>query len=304
MIVKHCWICYEHSKIFNDEKAYLAIISFFSKLPVITYLAYTSKLEEIVDSKFWLDIGHEIGEENGELLSSMISRFCWREKDQLDAETFLKLTDASILPKLSGYAAVQLLKLEQSIVPSSGEASTSLQERAIKSLTGPSDNIQQADLTILSKPVLSDIVKDTHKKLTETQRELEEMKTFLPSKVIVSGAGSPAINGTYERIDSSYSGAPRFTMDGVWDGNPVRFDLYLYDLVWYISILRTSEPDMELHDDDIDIYSADIQSSKIALVPPSDKWRGDRDNVGDDPAPTTECIYENWWDIETVVAPN
>jgi len=50
-------------------------------------------------------------------MSTLVSTFCSKHKEQLDAPMFLKLTAESVLPKLSVEAALELLELEVFFMP-------------------------------------------------------------------------------------------------------------------------------------------------------------------------------------------
>ena len=74
---------------------------------------------EVSDTKFWFAVLGENKGESNPALSTLVSAFCSKNKEILDAETFLKLTDNSVLPKLSVTAATELLKLERHFAPTS-----------------------------------------------------------------------------------------------------------------------------------------------------------------------------------------
>ena len=98
---------------------------------------------------------------------------------------------------------------------------------------------------------------------------------------------SAAVNGTYSRTGTYFSGAPRFAMNGVWDGAAVTFDMYLLSDSWNISILSGAEPGMG-EDSDIDFYYADVETHP--LVPPSTGWM-DADTEESDPELEVKCYY-------------
>ena len=126
---------YEHAKLFNDRKAYRVVVE--KCIDNLCSVKTDSHLMKVSNAQFWLDVlqsKSKAREHNHQqVMSTLISAFCSQHKDELDAETFLNLTDQSVLPTLSVEAAMDLMALEMSFVPapSSADDLSNLQKRGL-----------------------------------------------------------------------------------------------------------------------------------------------------------------------------
>eukprot|EP00578_Thalassiosira_sp_NH16_P014660 CAMPEP_0181125844 /NCGR_PEP_ID=MMETSP1071-20121207/27281_1 /TAXON_ID=35127 /ORGANISM="Thalassiosira sp., Strain NH16" /LENGTH=362 /DNA_ID=CAMNT_0023211343 /DNA_START=83 /DNA_END=1171 /DNA_ORIENTATION=+ len=86
--------------------------------------------------------------------------------------------------------------------------------------------------------------------------------------LVVTGAGTQAINGMYTKA-GSHDGVPKYTKHVMYQGSDKTVALYRWSgRVWYISIIpRDGSPGT---DDDIDFYSAPVHESEV--IPPRTGW--------------------------------
>jgi len=272
---------YEHAKLFNDGKAYRVVVEHCSAC--IRFIEIDSHLMKVSDPQFWLDV---LQSKTGshEETSTLISTFCSQHKDELDAETFLNLTDQSLLPMLSVQATMELLVLEMGFVPaaSSADVFSTLQERGFLTLSlyrkedRPAFDEVLSCLNTLPPVVLSKLVALTLKDADETERKLKETETklkkivrLLPKVIEVAGAGSKPVNGEYTRTGTDSDGVPCYTMDGFWNGTAAKFGMRLSEegQAWHISIV---EDDGEPRDC---LYSVGVPlKNTSALLPPKARW--------------------------------
>jgi len=139
MKVTECEFYFEQAKLFRiDYLMELVVHIFSSSIDLVTPTFDDSPSLPIFDSQFWLDVAKlRTGKWNPKL-SKLVTDFCWKEQDALDAETFVKLTSVGVLPigSISFHSAVQLLKLEKKFLPS-GDTNelTDLQTRCLEALS-------------------------------------------------------------------------------------------------------------------------------------------------------------------------
>jgi len=282
-------IYYEHAKLFHDEKAYQAAIR--QCCNNILCIEKDDRLIEVSDAQFWLDVVKQNQGQGPTAVSTLISDFCSKHKEQLGTETFGKLTNDAVLPApLSADAAIELLELEVFFLPSivSADDLSNLQERCVEALN--TKRKEDPDyFTSLQPRLKNPLILSKMLALTvEDTRKLHYLESYLPFEVIVSGAGTSAVNGTYtHRGDFSYN-APRFAMDGVWNGVDVKFEMvaFPYHQVWCISIRDLA----------VDFYRAvtpEIPPAASVPVPPSTDWEL-FDDIASFPAPTVVCRYRNY----------
>ena len=291
----------EPAKLFHDEKAYQAVVkkccSFF---PYYDDLV-DPRLMEVSDAQFWLDVlkqSHQEGNtQRTPALSNLVSTFCSTQKERLDADTFLKLTNEEVLPKLSANAAIELLELEKFFVPAaigSAHELSNLQERSIEALTLLRESLPTQFAALgcrfrnLTPLVLSKLLVQASEDTAVKKDKLDGLEYYLPYEVEVSGAGSFNVDGTYTRTGKYYAGVPRYAREGVWNNDEVIFDMFFSGTTrkWCISILAGSEPSRRAHD----FYCASQSSNAESVpVPPSTGWVAI--GCGINPAPMMECNY-------------
>jgi len=115
---------------------------------------------------------------------------------------------------------------------------------------------------------------------------LEEMELYQdgPSRVIVTGAGKDAVNGTYTR-DGVFEKAFKFSRPGEYKGKNVIFSLFKCNVSnntkhWYISIIPSqNQPGTS---SDVDFYSAPA-TDDFRELPPLTGWL--KAVEGEDPPP-------------------
>ena len=128
----------------------------------------------------------------------------------------------------------------------------------------------------------------------DNDSRVNDMETYQdgPSRVIVSGAGNPAVNGEYAR-DGYFESAYKFSRPGEWEDKTVLFSLFQCNVSnntkhWYISIVPVKgQPGTSA---DVDFYSAPVAEHCHDLPPPTG-WT--KSNEGRDPAPTLSLKESN-----------
>ena len=303
-----CVTCYQHSKLFRVDVAHLAIVKKCCKDWEGGDAVEDSALLGHVDVAFWLSVLEYSQGKQSRTLLLKFTQFCVKEKDRLGAENFKKLTDANLLPKLSQESATDLLIVERSIMASTGNVEatrnhlSTLQERCVTALVPywhsfPRENIQTY-CENWSSLVVSHISAGAAK-------HANAAKSCFPKSLVVSGAGTGAVNGTYLRTSNLYERAPRYTMDATWEGNAVQFQVYLYfspdevnggsgaesQLSWYLSVLETVE---KPSDGDLDFYCTHMLDKRgpCRCYPPRVGWYPTETMVGENPGPTVQPTWE------------
>ena len=98
------------------------------------------------------------------------------------------------------------------------------------------------------------------------------------SHFAVTGCGVDEVNGAYSR-EGEYDGVPKYVRTAQYRGRREVFSLYRFAGVWYISIIRGSEPS---NDGDTDFY---VEAETVNNpLPPTDNWEC-KDRNGVDPPP-------------------
>ena len=119
-----------------------------------------------------------------------------------------------------------------------------------------------------------------------------------PNRVIVEGAGNPAVNGVYAK-DGYFERVGKFSRPGEYDGKPALFSLFQCNVSnntkhWYISVVPSSgQPGTSA---DLDFYSAPVTENCRAL-PPQGGWT--KANEGRDPSPT--LVFKDVPETEPIV---
>jgi len=121
----------------------------------------------------------------------------------------------------------------------------------------------------------------------DDESRYEDMDTFGrgPSKILVEGAGNPAVNGIYVR-DGIFEDASKYSRHGEYAGKACNFSVFQCNVSnntkhWYISIVPAGvSPGTR---DDTDFYSAPVTETCTSF-PPLSGWT--KSNEGHDPPPT------------------
>lgn len=280
MTVNMASIYLEHAHIFHDDIAYAAVVEACNRL--VGIMDVRSRLMEVSDVDFWLAVLKENKWEPNPALSTLVSTFCSKNKDDLEAKTFHQLTNRTALPQLSVSAAMELWQLERFYTPApiSPLTLSSVQERGIEALTSCSTmdpivfQYLQREFKNLPPVLLSQMLQGAIGKLLECNKKLETTQAGTPKEIVVSGAAVGAVNGTYIRANCLREGAHYYVMNGSWNGSAARFELYLYrfeneeeEMSYFISILDGMEP----CGDDNDFYKVPALKDKL-LLPPKKGW--------------------------------
>jgi hypothetical protein len=132
---------YEHARMFQDDKLLASIIKMCAEN--ILEIPQTSSLIKVTNADFWLGVlHHETRTRDAAVsrhMSKLIIEFCHRQSSEtLDAQAFLALTDAEVLPEIDVQVALDAIKLEQIFTEPAATATapnlTSLQDRCLKEL--------------------------------------------------------------------------------------------------------------------------------------------------------------------------
>ena len=291
MIVTECEFYFEQAKLFRiDDLMQLVVKIFSASIDLDTPYFDDSSSWPIFDSQFWLDVAKQRTGKWNPKLSMLVTNFCWKEQDALDAETFVKLTSERNLPigSISFHSATKLLELEKKFLPPSDtDELTSLQTRCLEALSASwremdLSKIQELITTELNPFVLSNLWLQTIERASEKS----------PTRIVVEGAGNPAVNGLYIQ-DGYFDNRPQFVRDGIWHGMRYKFYINLCNVSnntkhWYISIVPFGgKPGTS---SDIDFYSAPM-TEVSDYIPPKTGWA--KAAEGKDPAPTLDLLGSN-----------
>lgn len=121
------------------------------------------------------------------------------------------------------------------------------------------------------------------------------LKWYQTAEVVVTGAGTPEVNGTYTRAEDFFEGAPVYKKSATYNGKEVELRLQRWCSfeAWYISIIN-EDNDLSDGDDDIDFYSCSIEyGDRIVSVPPEEGWRVWDADHGAEPAPQLCFVAAN-----------
>jgi hypothetical protein len=145
---------YEHARMFQDDKLLASISKMCAEN--ILEIPQTSSLIKVTNADFWLGVLHHETRANDATVSPYMSKlivdaaisrhmsklvveFCRHQSSEtLDAQVFLALTDAEVLPEIDVQVALDAIKLEQIFTEPAATATapnlTSLQDRCLKEL--------------------------------------------------------------------------------------------------------------------------------------------------------------------------
>jgi len=255
-------VYYEHSKIFHDDEIRHLVLKNCSR--ELQDISPNGSLMKVSDSNLWIDVLQLLKEQKSttEHVAILIATFCAERTDQLDADTFLKLTDGDLLPSISWRAALSLLESERKIL-AEGDTSTlsSLQERCIEGMVSSWDRL---DTSILQKSLerLSPLVLATV--FIRTTKQAQTMvESVIPVGVVISGESFKSVHGTYCRAKK----APYFVMKGQWSGNKANFVIELNNDgdEWNLSVYLDGESIGTI------IFSVKRMKGD-PMLPPRDGW--------------------------------
>ena len=258
--IKSCGIYYAQAQLFKDVNFLERIAKFcFENLACITP---DSDLIELSDMELWSKLfewnrGDEGSSQwfyNCKHLSCLFGKYISLHEDHLDATTFTRLTSPACMVEIDNSAAVALLRAEALLFPdskTSGDLST-LQTRCVEALVRAWESIDvpklEHDLSGLN-PILfcctfTQTLTAAKLRLWVDQVKVVEGIQELPSRILVSGAGSEEVNGFYTvGLDEWYNNCLVFSKRAS-DGKKGRFEISLWDdlddnMFW--SIARCSD---------------------------------------------------------------
>jgi len=148
---------------------------------------------------------------------------------------------------------------------------------------------KQLDLSQIPVSKLTSVVEQSHlvtrDDLYQAYRSLALCAT--DNKIVVEGAGTPEVNGTYIQGGEVHEGTPIYHMEGMWEDRKVTFSIYLLDgESWYISIVPEGKEPGE--NTDIYFYICDHTSGDRGMIP----FKGWRPIVnGQTPLPTCSMCF-------------
>ena len=289
MTVTDCGFYFEQAKLYRiDDLMQLVVKIFSSSIDLDTPTFDDSPSLPIFDSQFWLAVA-KLRTGNPKL-SKLVTDFCWKEQDALDAETFVRLTSEGNLPigSISFPSAIKLLELEKKFLPPRDTNElTSLQTRCLEALSASwremdLSKIQELLTTGLNPVVLSNLWLQTIERASEKS----------PTRIVVEGAGNIAVNGEYVQ-DWYFERRPQYVKDGTWNGMRYKFFIFLCNVSnntkhWYISVVPYGgNPGTST---DIDFYTAPM-TEVSGYIPPKTGWA--KAAEGKDPAPTLNLLGSN-----------
>jgi len=239
-------ICLRHAKLFFDGGAFEQILDqfrggFFFREDFKSFM---------VDGDFeiWLELLKKGDADMRKCLSTSLGKFCLKSETDLDAGSFLELTDAALLPELSFESAVSFLRAENMFLPelSSMDYLSSLQTRCVAALVESlhleregylDDNFKEWNPLVVSEIMAA-------KPGIEKLREDIAISKY-PSHIGVYGAGTPGVSGLYYRNAVLSEHFPRYTKRGVCPRTREDVEFVLVSVCeenvgvcWYLSILH------------------------------------------------------------------
>jgi len=128
--------------------------------------------------------------------------------------------------------------------------------------------------------------------ITQDKKAIEKNEKLLrKTMVVVSGAGTPEVNGDY-RFKKLNNKAGFYTRRGEYQGREVDFCVFKCKMTcgtfqWFLSILAPGNSDSD-SDDDRDFYEAEAEAKD--KLPPSE-WTCIK--LGTEPAPSFSCLLSN-----------
>jgi len=302
-------VCYEHSKIFQGEKAGKAIVTKILKtLP--DHISDPNFLKSS-DEEFWM---HLLRKNNGkphENLSVWVSEFCSHRQctNQLTRATFSELIDISLLPELHPNAAVTLMVIEKRFMSTSdtgrvNELLSPLQNRCIERVAldyweawnRPGRDLSQLSPSLLSR-ILARSLEIAKRAKDKVDRENNALKGTRIRTIVISGATDvPGVNGEY-RPTGRYTDADdglewdKYVKFGPFDGhsdNEFQLSGYVSGETDVWTIVAVDQPDER---NEIKVYSVTIpdQDDPLYKSPPENGWMRVHEN-GSTLEPEFECI--------------
>jgi hypothetical protein len=282
----NCGIYFAQAQLFKEEKLLERIAKFcFENLECITP---DSDLIELSDMELWSklfewtrgDAGSSRWFYKSKHLSCLFGKYISLHKDDLDATTFTRFTAPACMVEIDKSAAVTLLQVEALLFPESKTSDdlSTLQTRCVEALARAWESIDvpklEHDLSGLN-PILfrcafakALATAKLHLWLENAKFEVENQvlprKQDLPSRILVSGAGSEEVNGIYTVLmDSWYNDALMFHKRA-HDGNG-GFEISLIDdlddnVFWSIERYPTT------------LYRKPIPTQDNQLLPPRQGW--------------------------------
>jgi len=217
-------------------------------------------------------------------LSFILSGFM-SDHPQLDAETFRTMTDKEVLPVVGWKASILFLQLEKRLLFQDDESIptklTCLQERCVDALAknfvhldGPPAEKMEEELVKLGPRLLAKVMMRSAK---YNKPRIVAAQALLPSSVVLSGAGTAAVNGVYSRTDNYFSGAPRFVMRGTLNANPAQFEIFFFSKsdgrrYWWVAAVPNGAACPVVDDRSIYFYFSEPVSQNTLLLPPKSLW--------------------------------
>jgi len=283
MTVENCAIYYDQSKLFANQKLRRAVIE-----KCADYLCEIdpdySPIFDASDIGLWLQILQAKQREETGYLSYLISTFCTRHMDEIDAETFVELTNEQ-------YPETALSSLQERCVDALAVAWEYTNTASVAtSLNGINFHLLLSVLERANKHARSVTAQRQHAIASHLRKigQLEEHQ--MPKQIVVAGAGVQGVDGTYTRTDSFLNGALRFSKDGEWNENPAIFSIHMTSransnsdqLYWWIAVKLVVNGTYEF------LYWSGKGFSSSSF-PPKSGWRVATSGSG--PAPTLSFEY-------------
>lgn len=283
-------VLYEHAEIFGMEKLGNIVLQACCRNP--SNISIDSYLARCGGAKLWRAVLQaNDGVPNADLCA-LIADYSLTEDADLTVYRQLREEDGQ-LTVISNATALKFLRLEQRInsLPLGGSEPiefVGVQKVCILVLAASwphlDESLLQESLSKLHPVVLTSILQTCVR---------NAKKDLVPDKIVVSGAGEPAVNGTYVRCDSDDDPAPKYILedDSQWNGEDVDFTLHLCRMVstkltWFISIADDDQPGT---DRDIDFYCSAPRPIMTQMLPLTD-WRVKQH--GRAPVPSFKFVYD------------
>ena len=282
-------VLYEHAEIFGMEKLGNIVLQACCRNP--SSISLDSDLARRGGAKLWRAVLQANNGDPNADLCALLADYCLSEDGDLDVYRQLREEEGQ-WTVLSNETALKFLRLEQRIssLPVDGPnliEFVGVQKECILTLALSWPHLDntalQKSLTKLHPAVLTSILQTC---VRVAKRDL------VPDKIVVSGAGEPAVNGTYVRCDPEDDPSPKYLLEGDsrWNGEHVEFTLHLCKMVstkltWFISIADDEQPGT---DRDIDFYCSAPCQTMSQILPLTD-WRVKQH--GRAPVPSFKFLY-------------
>lgn len=291
MTIAQCGTYYGHAKIFQDDKLVQAVVK--KCCQDFDDIETDSHLFAVSDVHLWLEILKENAGLPDVFLCSLIASFCLDRQNEMDAETFTKLTREELLPVVGSEAALHLLKLEKIFyLLHDTNTLSALQERCVEALAKSwkdSDSSKVAKFLaeevnpLVMSQVLMLTTERAKNELQEAERKFNGLRGVLPKEIVVAGAGIAAVNGVYGRT-RFFNNAPVYALQAAWNDEPTRFEIFLQhadgasDLFWWIS-------------SGTNCFYGVCHVGQDVVLPPGSGWFWTGDGIN--PSPTLTFRYDN-----------